>query len=32
MDGGLTFKTLRIMFETEEDRERFIGPVDRIFR
>ena len=30
MDGGLTSKTLRIMFETEENRERFKASADRI--
>jgi len=30
MEGGLTSKTLRIMFETEEDRERFKASTDKI--
>ena len=30
MDGGLTSKTLRMMFETEEDKERCMASADRI--
>jgi hypothetical protein len=32
MDGGLTSKTLKIMFETVEDRERFKESANRIRR
>ena len=32
MDSDLTSKTLRIMFETEEDRERFKASADSLHR
>ena len=32
VDGGLKSKTLRIIFETEEDRDRFKASADRIHR